>query len=549
MLILFSSNISFAQTDKKKIESLIAYIESDEITMDDFNEIKNTCKEIERLSNKIGFEEGVFIANLYLAQVFRDFSPKKIEPYVSKLDKIYEKSKNSLPAEKMVEYLLVKGYTSGSSGDFTLELEYYLKADSLVRKRRLKEYEVIIDQHIANFYSVNEEHEKALAILKKIVKDGEASGPKDDYTHTLNKANLGVGFIQVNQYDSAIYYTQEAIRDGLGNFSNLHYQYLTISDAYLQLNELDSAKKYLQITESLYKENYVYSIDVVKFNLTYGLYYSKLKDYSSAASYYRLALKNADSLNYINGIQSANENLLISSFKEGNNTDLLDYFNAYRNARDTITNRANLKTEQQHLAQFETLKKNSEINRLKLLREIETERQLLIVSILVIILLVLLFLVYRYRSRQAKLKHKLQLGKLEKEKAEQLVHKLEKELKSKIDHLKENARIIDELKKVSKTEEDINEMIEIFGKSYINDTEWTKIILQFENIHQSFISELKKSVDNLSTNDIKLAILTKLNYQNNDMAEILNISIHGVKKAKQRLKHKLEENDMLNLLF
>ena len=86
-------------------------------------------------------------------------------------------------------------------------------------------------------------------------------------------------------------------------------------------------------------------------------------------------------------------------------------------------------------------------------------------------------------------------------------------------------------------------MIKVFGQNYISENEWRKIILQFENIHNSFIQELKNNIENLSNNDIKLVILTKLKYSNQGMADVLNISTDGVKKAKQRLKKKLTLTD------
>lgn len=547
--VLLFSCFTNAQTERAKIDSLIAYLESDQVAIDDFEQIKRTCTEVEELSEKIDYIEGIFIANLILAQVYRDFSFEEVNQYISKLDEIFENQNDLIAPDRVVTYLLVKGYTTGFHGNFSEELECYLIADSIVTATKLTEYEVFIDQHIANFYSANEEYDKALVMLKKIVKEANASPNKEDYSYPLSKANLGIGFINLKQYDSAIYYTHEAINSGLGRFSDLHYQYLTIADAYLQLNKLDSAKRYLNITQDLYTENYIYSIDLVNYNITYGDYYNKLEDYPKAITHYKKALADSDSLNYINGIKIVNENLLTTYLKQGNHVELLTHFEAYKSARDSITERTNLKIEKEHLVQFESLKKETEIKELKLLRKIEQERQWLIVSIFALVILGLILLIYRYKSKQVKLKQKIQLESLEKEKAKQKVNGLEKELTLKIDHLHANSKIIEELKKASRTEEDINEMIKSFNQSYIDDTEWRKIILQFENIHENFVSELKHSADTISNNDLKLAILTKLSYSNTDMAEVLNISIHGVKKAKQRLKNKLEEQNASHILF
>jgi len=548
-ILLFITSTSISQVNKAHIDSLIAYLESDAVEVDDFDLTDKLCNEIETKSLDINYEEGFFVANLISAQVYRSFSFAKVEPFFDKLDSIYSNPNHNIPPTRVIEYLLAKGYTSGSNGNLRQELNCYLLADSITNTIDLKEYRIYVDQHIANFYLVNEEYEKALSTLKHIVNNYDGVGQDFDYSIALQVANVGIVFSYLKEYDSTVYYIQKSIEMGLGQYIDLHYQYLTIAEAYLNLNDMDSTQKYIGITEDLYNDSYYYSVDIVNFNMVKGHYFAKLKEFEKANVYYKKALVDSDSLNYINGLSVANAQIVLTTLKQNNQLDVLANFENYKSANDTITNRANLKNEQQHLVQFETLQKESEIIELKLKNRIETERKWFYAAVLTSVVLILLILLLRFRNNQIKLKQKLKLENLEKERVEKELEYKENELTLKINNLQQNAKIIDELKKSNKTEENINEMIKAFDQNYITENQWRKIILQFENIHDSFIPELKNNIENLSNNDIKLAILTKLKYSNTGMSEVLNISTDGVKKAKQRLKKKLSDTHFVSVLF
>ena len=123
------------------------------------------------------------------------------------------------------------------------------------------------------------------------------------------------------------------------------------------------------------------------------------------------------------------------------------------------------------------------------------------------------------------------------------LHQKENELSIKINSLKDNNEVITDLKNklenVTIDDKNFQPIITTFDQSYISDKQWDNIIYQYQRIDKDFIQNLETRYSNISINDIKLSILMKLNYSNSGMAEILNITIQGVKKAKQRLKKKI----------
>ncbi len=122
----------------------------------------------------------------------------------------------------------------------------------------------------------------------------------------------------------------------------------------------------------------------------------------------------------------------------------------------------------------------------------------------------------------------------------------EEELAKQQEHLRISNDQIQQLKQelsnkheTEKSQLSLNKIIRIFNQKYISDKDWGEVIILFRSIYPEVFSEPEQKNIKLSANDIRVIILQKLGYTNQGMSEILNISIEGVKKAKQRLNKKL----------
>ena len=67
---------------------------------------------------------------------------------------------------------------------------------------------------------------------------------------------------------------------------------------------------------------------------------------------------------------------------------------------------------------------------------------------------------------------------------------------------------------------------------------WDDFVQSFKSIHKNFVQTLVEKYE-LNTNEIRLASLIKMNFSNKEIAHLLNISGEGIKKAKYRLRKKL----------
>jgi hypothetical protein len=75
-----------------------------------------------------------------------------------------------------------------------------------------------------------------------------------------------------------------------------------------------------------------------------------------------------------------------------------------------------------------------------------------------------------------------------------------------------------------------------------NESTWESFRVYFEKIHPDFFTHLKKNHPNLTQNEIRLSAYMALNLSNKEIALLQNIDPASVKRAKIRLKHKMNGN-------
>ena len=72
-----------------------------------------------------------------------------------------------------------------------------------------------------------------------------------------------------------------------------------------------------------------------------------------------------------------------------------------------------------------------------------------------------------------------------------------------------------------------------------SDADWNEFKLHFEAVHTDFFKELKVRVPELTSNDLRMCALLRLNLSTKEMANILHLSPKSVEVARYRLRKKL----------
>jgi tetratricopeptide (TPR) repeat protein len=154
-------------------------------------------------------------------------------------------------------------------------------------------------------------------------------------------------------------------------------------------------------------------------------------------------------------------------------------------------------------------------------------------------------LVYGFRQRMAKnklAKAKIDLelqhskAKLEQKKKELTAYALQLAHKNEVlEGIKEDVSSIKE-----SNQQDLQKIVRTIDFNQNDDESWIGFRRRFQAVHKNFESNIKHNFPTITSNELRLMSLLKMTLSSKEIANILNISPDGVKKARHRLRKKLE---------
>ena len=148
--------------------------------------------------------------------------------------------------------------------------------------------------------------------------------------------------------------------------------------------------------------------------------------------------------------------------------------------------------------------------------------------------------------------------KVEKENAQAELEYKTKELTTHALHLAKKNEVLNDLKQKAKVlKADANAdpgyqmLIQTINFDLQDDNNWENFSRYFEEVHKDFNTNAQLQFPNITANDLRLMALMKMNLTSKEIANILNISSDGIKKARQRLRKKmgLNSNDSLETII
>ncbi len=441
-----------------------------------------------------------------------------------------------------------KAIVNLQKGYFNIGLDYGIKSAKIYEAKNNQ-----LDLHqtylpIASCYSYMKDTIKALEYYNKTAVFFKNNDYLRQYASSLvlisglynTSKSVDKGLTTI---DSAI-----EISKSLKDFSRLSSGYSVKSNLLLTKGDFKNAMLYndkaLEISV-LNKENY----SICDNNFGKAKIYLELKDYNNAILYGNRALDLAKSMTLTE--VEMNIQLLLSNSYDGINKNkaALEAYKAYQIISKDFYNSENSRQLEELKIIYETEKKekelalqNTEIELLKEQEKVSETRQLLLGIGIISVLALGGLLFYG-------IKQKMKRNKVEREKLDNSLQFKEKELTTHALHLAhKNEVLLDlkgqlkELKKESPNSRSYQNVINTINLDINNDNNWEQFKTYFEDVHKDFNSTVMKSYPEVSTNDLRLMSLLKMNLSSKEIANILNISIEGVKKARYRLRKKLNLN-------
>ncbi len=225
----------------------------------------------------------------------------------------------------------------------------------------------------------------------------------------------------------------------------------------------------------------------------------------------------------------------------------LDEFMTYDSLKSVVWSEENMEKLNELEIKYQTEKKEKELalqdKQIAILKsEAATVRLQRFGLIAGILLLGIIFGALYYLQRQ-----KIQRQRLEKEKLDAELEFKRKELTSFTLQLSHKNEILEDLKdKIKALKANVpdtrqyNRLINAIDINIKDDTNWENFKRRFEEVHKDFNKNIKQAYPRITPNELRHMALLKMNLSSKEIATLLNISQEGVKKARQRLRKKLE---------
>jgi tetratricopeptide (TPR) repeat protein len=398
---------------------------------------------------------------------------------------------------------------------------------------------------IAIVYTVNRKHRDAIRNYKKSIAILETLNNPVHLSHAYY--NLAVSYKEANLDSSIVYYNKAiSTAKAISNDQITGFSLQDLGDIYLTRKDYKRAREFNEEALSVFQQmNSERGVLHTKLNL--GKLNLDTKQYDESVKVLQEALVIAENSEDITDLLYCYEYLYKTYEGKGDYRLAYRYYKLFSKTQQKIM-RLELQSNIDHLNLTYQVKSKDSRNRL-LKKQVEFKNKkitaeqitkwvavcLLIVSVFAIVFLRRIF-IQRAKLNELKLsltQSELQLLANEKEQTLNELELLKQQLIAKNTLIGElnNLVIENEQNLISK---------EQLSRLTTNDQDWVQFLAKLQILFPSFAYTLKSRHPNLSNNEFRLAVLIKLNLSDKEISELLFIEISSVKKAKNRLKQKLQ---------
>ncbi len=447
-----------------------------------------------------------------------------------------------IDSSRLASSFYLKGYTQVKKANYKVALVETLKALKIFERiaQPDREADAIallgeIEYHLGNIDQSLEYDKKSLAIYRRI---------NDKFYEAESMLTIADTYMEIKEYDTAMDYLNDALPLAREIQSpSIETMILgALGDIATEKGEYYKAISYIKASTKISKEAKRPAILGENW-LSTSLFYSKVNQPKIAIQYLDSTLQNAKS--------TGNKDLLQRAYFDGsklyselgNHKQAYAYYVDFHNISDSILNSDKSKQIEELRSKFDTEKKEQQIVLQE--KEITVLEQQASISNLQRILMgigLLLSLIGFYAIRQKMKRNRLEKEKVDAElefkKKELTTHALNLARKNEtLENLKLKAQ---ELKEKENMGEGYNQLIRSINFDLQDDNNWENFSRYFEEVHKDFNSNVKNKYPGVTSNELRLLALLKMNLSSKEIANILNISGEGIKKARYRLRKKMD---------
>ena len=230
---------------------------------------------------------------------------------------------------------------------------------------------------------------------------------------------------------------------------------------------------------------------------------------------------------------------------QGNFQRALDDFKRAKEIKDSLFGIEQSRQTEEMRAMFDLERKEQQLaiqkNEIAILEqqeEISKQRNLILGLGLILLLVVSGAGFYSFRQR-------IKRNRLEKEKLDAELDHKKKELTSHALHLAKKNEVLLSLKEqveslTNGNSSEFRSVLNTINFDLKDEENWDQFMQYFEQVHRNFSKDVRLKYPNITPGELRFMALLKMNLSSKEIANMLNITADGVKKARQRLRRKLD---------
>nr|WP_321233521.1 hypothetical protein [uncultured Psychroserpens sp.] len=391
---------------------------------------------------------------------------------------------------------------------------------------------------IKNYETSNEYYRKAEVIYERL-------NLIDDLMSL--RSNIAINYKLKGQYKKAISIFKTTIPYDLSQnyFNDAALSYDNLGYTYFLADSLEKAKLNYEKAIALFEKHNDASLKGISLRHL-GQVFMKEKKNRQALVYFNESLNISTNTNSLRDQIDDHFELAKAYAALGNYNMAYENYDKHGKLYKDVLGKENIEKINELEIRYDTERKekaliikDSEIELLKVQEEKnKTQRNAIIIAAISALSILLLFI---YGLRQ-----KMKRNKLVKEKLDAELDFKKKELTTHALHLAKKNELLEGLKqKANQLKSDENttngyqQLIRTIDFDLKDDNNWENFAHYFQQVHKDFNHNVTKKYPEVTPNELRLISLVKMNLSIKEMANILNISISGVKKARQRLRKKM----------
>lgn len=444
----------------------------------------------------------------------------------------------------MANILMNIGLVYGDQKNYKEALQYYFQGEEIFKNKNEIGRLATTKTKIGAVYTELDEYNKAFEYLTSSLAMHKESGFRYGVSEASNR--LGILFKEKEDYENALKYLMSSLKTSI------------------LINDFEGKSKTLEIIGSIYLIQ---------------------KDFKNAEDYLLRALSTAKEVQSKKWLKDIYLDLKELYQQKGEVEKALYYFEQHSQMKDSLFDQKKLMEISAIRLKFEMdrQKKSIEIGkeRIRLLEQKKKNERLLtylFISLFVLAVSVAYFIIMRQRGRSKQQKKEQEerealnksmeeLNRAKLQNADLIEKELQQELELKNKELA--SYTINFIRKNELLEEIKQELIELekggpgelakirkikqkVSSNTNLDKDWQDFKTHFEQVHSGFFKNLKTKHSILTSGDLRLSALIRMNLNLKESAAILGISPESVKTSRYRLRKKMEipaEFDLLEYII